>query len=687
MSMTTLDTAIEREKTQILEERISYYNNLKLISLAKEKFLKTGKIDPCVRPEVAESWQRSVENVDPNIPKLKVLSEEEYKETLEKNKLLIKCGSYVMASIYKTISDRIYIIHISDKYGNILDVNDDYQKDRITRLSITPGACFHENKAGTNAISLSLTHNRDMAAHGAEHFLLYQHNTTCTTSIIRNSQNNIIGTITLTFNVDMYNNLLSGISAIAARMIEKEIVRHTFSNVLESIVNNSIESILVIDSNLNILVANSKFLDLIDIKESDIPDLNIQKILPELDFSKITSKAINLEIIETTLTYKNKQYQVSIHTKTAINDDSFDYIILFFQEINTLINLTRKYTGKYNYYTFNDIITNDPVMLKLIDNCKRIANLDIPILITGNSGTGKELFAQSIHSYSARVDKPFMAVNCAALPNNLIESELFGYEKGAFTGAQQTGKPGKFELADGGTIFLDEIGELPLDVQAKILRILDDYRVSRIGGVRVKSLNVRVIAATNRNLNEEVGKKNFRLDLFYRLNVLNINIPPLEDRLEDIKLLTEYFLNSLNEKNKTKKYLNSEALDILCSYKWPGNVREFQNNITKAYYLSFSDVITKESFSFPKIDMINFQKLDFKQFSFKSDEQIIIENALDKCYGQVGPASQLLNMPVSSLYRKITKYNIKRQKNQAKNPGKIIEMPNMPDFNNYPSRS
>jgi transcriptional regulator with PAS, ATPase and Fis domain len=464
----------------------------------------------------------------------------------------------------------------------------------------------------------------------------------------------------------MYHSLLSGFSATAARMIEKEIARYSFHSILEAIVNNSIESILVIDANLEVIATNSKFLDLLEITEAESSTLKIQEMIPESDFAKITNKELDSEIAETTLTYKNKQCQVSIHYKTTFNEDYFEYTILFFQEINTLINLTRKYTGKYNYYNFNDLITNDPVMLKLIENCKRIANLDVPILITGNSGTGKELFAQSIHSYSFRVDKPFMAVNCAALPNNLIESELFGYDKGAFTGAQQTGKPGKFELAEGGTIFLDEIGELPLDVQAKILRILDNYKVSRIGGVRVKSLNVRVIAATNRNLSEEVLKKNFRLDLFYRLNVLNINIPPLEDRLDDIELLTEYFLHKLNKKNNTRKYLDQEALQSLYSYNWPGNVREFQNNITKAYYLSFTDQITKDYFSFPKSDVINFSRFDAKPFPFKTEEQTIIENALDKCFGQVGPASQLLNMPISSLYRKISKYNIKRSKNGVK---------------------
>jgi transcriptional regulator with PAS, ATPase and Fis domain len=462
-------------------------------------------------------------------------------------------------------------------------------------------------------------------------------------------------------------------------MIEKEIVKHTFSNVLELTINNSIESIIVTDSNLEIIHVNSKFINLLDLQPEDVPSLNIHSLLPELNFSDGINSILNSQFQEVTLYHNSRQYHLTFHAKPAYNDDSFDYLIFFFQEITSMIDLSRRFSGKYNYHTFNDIITSNPLMLKLIGDCKRIANLDVPILLSGNSGTGKELFAQAIHSYSNRADKPFIAVNCAALPTNLIESELFGYDKGAFTGAQM-GKPGKFELADSGTIFLDEIGELPLDVQAKILRILDDYKVSRIGSTKETLLNVRVIAATNRDLEAEVLKKNFRLDLFYRLNVLNTYIPPLIHRQGDIHVLVNHFLKKLNDKNNYNptKYISKDTINYLNQYQWPGNVRQLQNALIRAYYLSESEEIKKDSFIFHPSFQLTYHKdnnlnknsidnLDILedqdyQLSDKSYERALIVGALKRHAGHVGPASESINMPLSSFYRKIKKYNINRLK-------------------------
>jgi transcriptional regulator with PAS, ATPase and Fis domain len=405
-------------------------------------------------------------------------------------------------------------------------------------------------------------------------------------------------------------------------------------------------------------MANTKFLKMLDISEENVGKLDVPSMLPDLDFNGDINDVVSSDLREIHLFHNNKQYNLSFRAQLALNDYSFDYIIMFFQEITSLIYMSRKFSGKYNYYAFKDIITQDANMFRLIDDCKRLANLDVPILITGNSGTGKELFAQSIHSYSDRANHPFIAVNCAALPSNLIESELFGYDKGAFTGAQLTGKPGKFELADGGTIFLDEIGELPLDVQAKILRFLDDYKVSRIGGVRIKLLNVRVLAATNRNLNEEVLNKNFRLDLFYRLNVLNLHIPPLNEREGDIILLSDHFLEILNKKNPSmeKRYLTDDAIDYLNERNWPGNIRELQNAITKAYYLSSGPALTPDYFKLLRSPDLALN-VESDQATLKPEEQINIENALRR-YGGPAKASRSLNIPLSSFYRKMKKYNI-----------------------------
>ncbi|KYO68722.1 sigma-54-dependent Fis family transcriptional regulator [Thermovenabulum gondwanense] len=262
--------------------------------------------------------------------------------------------------------------------------------------------------------------------------------------------------------------------------------------------------------------------------------------------------------------------------------------IISFNDISKIEELERKirkeqYTrGFVAKYTFNDIIATSERMKNIIEMAKRISKNDTTILITGESGTGKELMAQSIHNESLRKHGPFIAVNCASLPKNLLESELFGYAEGAFTGAKKGGKPGLFELAHMGTIFLDEIADMPLDLQAHLLRVIQEKEVSRIGDDKVIPIDVRVIAATNKDLRKYVSEGKFREDLYYRLNVINIKIPPLRERKEDIPLLIKYFLSIYASKNKmVPKKVNEEAIKILKNYSWPGNIRELQNFIER----------------------------------------------------------------------------------------------------------
>ncbi|HEY3898428.1 MAG TPA: sigma-54 dependent transcriptional regulator [Chthoniobacter sp.] len=222
----------------------------------------------------------------------------------------------------------------------------------------------------------------------------------------------------------------------------------------------------------------------------------------------------------------------------------------------------------------------------------RVAHSDAPVMITGESGTGKELVARAIHHYSGRSAKSFVAINCAAIPEQLLESELFGHEKGSFTGATGT-RVGRFEQSSGGTLFLDEIGDMPLALQSKILRVLQDGEFSRVGGNEVLKTDVRIVAATNKNLEQEVSKRTFREDLFYRLNVVRMQLPPLRQRTEDIRLLAEYFLQKVATKKLLPRLqLSEEAMRVLESYSWPGNVRELENTIQRACLLATSDLLT-----------------------------------------------------------------------------------------------
>jgi transcriptional regulator with PAS, ATPase and Fis domain len=389
--------------------------------------------------------------------------------------------------------------------------------------------------------------------------------------------------------------------------------------------------------------------------------INIKNIIRNINFDDLISKKdMSLEKIYCDFTVENRTIQCSSKITIVTKNNNIIGISIMFKEMEYLHNTVNTLSGNKAIYNFNDIITINNQMKKIIREANIFSKTKGSILIEGESGTGKELFAHSIHNNSLGSERPFVAVNCASIPRDLVESELFGYEGGSFTGASREGKPGKFELANGGTIFLDEIGELPLDIQAKLLRVLDSYTITRIGGKSPIKLDVRVIGATNRNLHEEVSKKNFREDLYYRLNVFKLNIPPLRERIEDIEVSAEYFLRRLNRVNNTNKQFNDNVLKTLRKYTWKGNVRELQNVIERSYYLSSGDIIDEEYLP-REIICEEFQfenQLSNQAFSIKLLEKITIENALIKTDGHIIEAGKLLNMSKSSIYRKIREYDI-----------------------------
>ena len=267
--------------------------------------------------------------------------------------------------------------------------------------------------------------------------------------------------------------------------------------------------------------------------------------------------------------------------------------VISFRKKEEMTKLANKIIGKKDKHTFEAIKGTSDELTDIKKRMKRVANTDSTILIRGETGTGKSMFARAIHEQSHRKDKPFITVNCAAIPASLIESELFGYEEGAFTGAKKGGKPGKFELAHEGTLFLDEIGDMPLSSQIKLLQVLETRRIERVGGISSQGIDVRIITATNQDLENLIDKGSFRKDLFYRINVIPFMIPPLRERVEDILLLINYFLDLYTAHlNKPIKSFTGSARDILLVYPWPGNAREVANAIEYAVNIETGDQIT-----------------------------------------------------------------------------------------------
>lgn len=314
-------------------------------------------------------------------------------------------------------------------------------------------------------------------------------------------------------------------------------------------------------------------------------------------------------------------------------------------------------------FGFDNIITKNDMMFQIFETIRKIADYDTSVLITGESGTGKELVAKAIHYHSIRSSKPFIALNCGAIPENLLESELFGYVKGAFTDAYQN-KKGLFEEANGGTLLLDEIGELPSTLQVKLLRTLQDGEVRKLGDTKQIKLDVRIIAATAKHLAQEVRNENFREDLFYRLNVIQISLPPLRERREDIPLLVNHFINRYNEKHHLKvKSISSAALNLLLEHDWQGNIRELENAIERAVILSEGSRIEISTLpSDIKKSKSDDEEINSDEYSIKKMQRImeeqLIRKALNKTKGNRTHAAKLLEISHPALLSKMKVFGI-----------------------------
>ena len=321
-------------------------------------------------------------------------------------------------------------------------------------------------------------------------------------------------------------------------------------------------------------------------------------------------------------------------------------------------------TGAKAVYTFDHIVGNAPATQEVVRMARMAAQSDVTTLILGESGTGKELFAQSIHNGGRRANAPFVVVNCGALPRNLVQSELFGYDEGSFTGASRLGKPGKFELADNGTIFLDEIGEMPLEAQVSLLRLLQNGEVTRVGGKHTRLVNVRVLAATNRNLENAIRQNAFREDLYYRLNVFTLNVPPLRERSSDIALLINHFLDHfVASLGRGPLRVTDRAMDVLLGYPWPGNIRELENVIERMVHMSQGiptidiDVLPANILNHEGIPgVVPCPAVPRGLLSHQEKETIV--RALQEAGGNIRATAKALGISRSGLYVKMRRFGL-----------------------------
>ncbi len=448
------------------------------------------------------------------------------------------------------------------------------------------------------------------------------------------------------------------------------------SKIIKSAIDYIHEAVCIIDNKGTVIVWNTNAEKLYNLPKEKILGEPLYKFFPN---------AIDIEVLKTMKTVENRYHEprkgthIVISAAPIILDNKLMGVISTDKDVSEMreisdklkeatkqVDFLKKELEKISNRESSAIIGKSKIIQQKIEIAELAAKSNAPILILGESGTGKEIFAKYIHKASG-LKGEFVPVNCSAVPKELFESEFFGYEEGAFTGARKSGKAGYFELANNGSLFLDEIGDLPMDMQSKLLRVLQEKTIRRLGLEQDIEVNVRIISATNRDLEELVRKNKFRMDLYYRLNVIKIELPPLRERKEDIILFIKSFLEELNEEyNKNIKGIETAAVNVLSSYKWKGNVRELRNVIEQMVVLCRDDIITKDMI--PKyiisevekgteIDKFKKENIGLRELLFNY-EKLLINKALEDSKGNITEAAKILKIPRSTLHYKIDNYGI-----------------------------
>ncbi|MCT4617805.1 MAG: sigma 54-interacting transcriptional regulator [Marinisporobacter sp.] len=458
----------------------------------------------------------------------------------------------------------------------------------------------------------------------------------------------------LTENVDTYLNILKEFSDLVAMIAiqnhKKDTLIH-LNKTLQLVMDTSKSSVFVIDKDGFITYCNHSALKLFSF--CNLHTNSLSNILPEATIEEILEgNTIKKKYI------KREKFDIFISSSPIKNDHEFIGAVVRIDEHQNLKENKKNKKEIEDKFSLDHIKGKSKAIYTLKSKVQKIAKSTSSVLITGETGTGKELLAKAIHYNSHRSEFPLISINCSSIPESLFESELFGYEEGAFTGAKKGGKPGRIELAQGGTLFLDEIGEMPLFMQSKLLRVLQERTIERVGGIRSIPVDIRIVAATNQNLEEMVSKKEFRADLYYRLNVIPLKLPPLRERREDIEILAMHFLKKYNLKlDKRLIYFSSDSLSSFKAYSWPGNVRELENAVEYAVNMEEENIVSRNNLpeKFLHLDSIHKNDLVMRK-KVKNIEIETIHAALDKhgwhVKGKTAAAKEL-GIGLRTLYRKI----------------------------------
>ncbi|MBI4588692.1 MAG: sigma 54-interacting transcriptional regulator [Candidatus Rokubacteria bacterium] len=642
------------------------------------RFVSTGELDAGkVRPLIGESWRRSREiGLDPfRTDPVFRLSGDMLHSKLREHSLLIRIAKPLMESLSTVLKKEPYWVTLYSPDGHLLwRIGRPADVSMLETLGCSLGTCKREDVAGTTGFALVSRCKAPVQILGPEHYFQQWHPISGSYAPILDSSGTLVGVFGIGSSTHGHHEHTLGMVIAIAAATAKELELHTKAHAidvaaqeLEAIINSINDAVIAVNLSGEIHAINRAGLGLLarQLAPGQPPSRVDEVIVAQ---PRLTTFLEGIVRDPATISDRRVRFMLKkgnrfdgLVSVTPILDRKRAAIgmVLVVRNLKRLEKMIGAMKQLEARYTFDDIVGASSE----IQSAKRIARLaansSSSVLLVGESGTGKELFAHAIHTASARRREPFMAVNCAAIPHELFESTLFGYEPGAFTGARTAGQDGKFQLADGGTLFLDEIGDLPLELQPKLLRVISEGRVERIGAKAPVDVDVRLIAATNRNLEAAVENRRFREDLFFRINVLRIHVPALRDRPGDLKLLVEHFVGRIAAKlGKRVRGVDPAMHARLAAHSWPGNIRELENALESAVNVMEGEVLRPDDLP-PGLGARRVARPAARHgLTLREVERQTIEEALRDCGGNKALVARTLRISRDTLYRKVKEHLI-----------------------------
>ncbi|HQG66797.1 MAG TPA: sigma 54-interacting transcriptional regulator [Smithella sp.] len=619
-----------------------------------------------IPPAILDSWRRSKEKkLNPaGEPQCQILTGHALQRLLDENRLLIDTSQPFLNRLFQSMKTGSFDVSLFDRNGYLLQVmQDDRYVEINRRYKWYPGVLWSEDDCGSNVVASVLKHKKPVQVIGPQHYLQWCHIVTGSGAPIIDPDGELIGGIAIITLLFATHPHTLGMAISAAQAIENEMRVQNAYGLQKAIITSIPEALIAINIEGRITTINKRAQKLFGLDDRDVTGRLLRDIYPDkqnLPFLNMIDRRESITDAEVRiLSPKGPGDYTLTCNSTFAADGSVIGQILIFSEIQRIKSLVNKFVGAKANFKFSDIHGENVFFKSVMEEARVISKSTSNVLLLGESGTGKDILAQAIHNASPRKNGPYVAINCAAIPRDLIASELFGYAEGAFTGSRRGGNQGKFELADGGTIFLDEIAETPLEIQAALLRVIEDKCVTRIGGNHVRTVDVRIISATNKNLIEEVNTGNFRKDLYYRLNVFNIHLPPLRERTDDIPLLVDVFIKKYESTlRKTISHVDEKVLNIFLQHSWPGNVRELQNVVERMVNYASSSRLTPSLIP-PEIADVRRAHPHLDLESPEEKEKRLIRHMLTLKFSKNNIAEQL-GMSRTTLFRKIKKYGLER---------------------------